>query len=456
MTCGPRTDRSSAHENVRLIDFARFSQKPVYRLSIFENLLCSLLRFIPWDRLGIVLLVNTVARILHTNDVDLQLLDHLLHQWLSQSDILSVGVKMNEHLFALSLEIETWHKVLGLVAWCLFFESYQLLLFIDLLPLVLFLLELLWLQLLDRILCRFALHWYRTFLHIERVWAWDRSYLRFSKTWFSVTQPLWSVNRGLISWWIRFVQFSGKHHLSWYWVEVLRSLWNPDSTFSLITFLIQILQRFQILCLHQVHSFLILPFGWYWHLILNISRKPWRFPILQYSISLLHQIRMMFVRVHASLPVSVLSAIPPLYGIEIIKPHITAQLRQSRQTVLDFLLDDIRKELFGHASRRHQLWIHTDRSSLVQSTALWYFSFIIVQRLLDWTDCKIALGWLFRRIGLCCLKSICVDIWWIYEFSLGHLHILLRTSLICVLLMRWKWSAHQVSWRLDHSSIVEK
>lgn len=363
---------------------------------------------------------------------------------------------MNEYLFAFSLEIETWHEVLRLMTWCLFFESYQLLLFIDLLPLVLFLLELLWLQLLDLIQRCFALHWYCTFLHIERVRAWDRSYLWFSKTWFSVTQPLWSVICALISWWIRFVQFSGKHHLSWYWVEVLRSLWNFDSTFSLITFLIQILQGFQILCFHQVHSLLILPFGWYWHLILNISRKPRRLPILQYSISLLHQIRMMFVRVHASLLVLVLSVIPPLYRIEIIKPHITAQLRQSRQTVLHFLLDDIREELFGHASRRHQLWVHTDRSSLVQSTAQWYFSFIIVQRLLDWTYCKIALRRLFCGIGLCCLKSICVDIWWIYEFSLRHFHILLRTSLICVLLMRWKWSAHQVSWRLDHSSIVEK
>ena len=354
MTCGPRTDRPPTYKNIRLIYFTCLFQKPINCFCIFENLLRSLLRFISCYLLGVVLLIDPVPRILHTKNVDLKLLDHLLHQRLRQSDIFSVCVEMNENLLALAFEIQAWDKVLWLVAWCLFFEPYKLLLFIDLLPLILLLLVLLWLQLFYLIQCRFALHWYRTLLYIKRIRAWYRSHDRFSEARVSMAHSFWSVDSSLIPWRIRLVQLSRKHHLSRYRVEMLCSLWNFDATFSLIALLVQVLQGFQILCFHQVYRLLILSFGLNWHLILNVSWKAWRLSILQYSISLLSWMESIFhLLVTFLLYFRILCTVPPLYGIEVVKSHITAQLRQSRKAILRLLLYDIREKLLWHAGWRH-------------------------------------------------------------------------------------------------------
>ena len=58
-----------------------------------------------------LLLVYTVARVLHANDVDFELLDDLVHERLRQRYVLTIRVKMEHHFLRLAFEEQTRDEI---------------------------------------------------------------------------------------------------------------------------------------------------------------------------------------------------------------------------------------------------------------------------------------------------------------------------------------------------------
>jgi hypothetical protein len=55
--------------------------------------------------------VDAIARVLHTNDVDLELIPHLLKHGEGGGDVLSIGVEVEQEFGGVALEVETGNEV---------------------------------------------------------------------------------------------------------------------------------------------------------------------------------------------------------------------------------------------------------------------------------------------------------------------------------------------------------
>ena len=84
VACWTRANGPATDKDVAFTYSTSVSEESVDCVGILENLLSPLLSFASSKQCRIIILINTITRVFHANDVQLQFLDDLLHQGLSE------------------------------------------------------------------------------------------------------------------------------------------------------------------------------------------------------------------------------------------------------------------------------------------------------------------------------------------------------------------------------------
>ena len=112
MACWTGANRSATDHDVLLVKFADVFEKTVDNLSIILNLFRSD-TCVPKN---IEILVYTISRIFHADDVDFQFLHNLIDECLSHLNILTICMEMQHYFLRVCFIVQAWNKVFGVKA----------------------------------------------------------------------------------------------------------------------------------------------------------------------------------------------------------------------------------------------------------------------------------------------------------------------------------------------------